>query len=82
MQTIADETRQGLPYFGNDLAGVDPIGNSHDSHLSLSHVPGRWLDALLNVNAAGHDRRRQVIDPSPAGPMRRRNGRDGLAGPA
>ena len=63
MQTIADETRQGLPYFGNDLAGVDPIGNSHDSHLSLSHVPGRWLDALLNAEALpGMTVDSQVID--------------------
>lgn len=51
MQSIADEAHDGLPYFGNDMAGFEPIGNTHDGFLSLSHVPGRWLDALLNAES-------------------------------
>jgi len=50
----------GLPYFRNTMAGKRPNagkptdntpGNGHHPSYSLSHVAGRWLDALLNAEA-------------------------------
>lgn len=49
MQRIFDHLHDELPFFGNDVAGVEVIGNTHNAYFSLSHIPGRWLDGLLSA---------------------------------
>ena len=44
-----DPKRNMLPYFGNVMSQGSDFGNSHDSGCSLSHIPGRWLNALLEA---------------------------------
>ena len=60
MQRWFDWEHGGLPFFRNTMAGKrphaeippgQPLGNGHHPSYSLSHVPGRWLDALLNAEA-------------------------------
>ena len=59
MQTWFDWDHDGLPYFGNTMCGArlgvavtgDRPGNFHHPSYSMSHIPGRWLDALLNAQA-------------------------------
>jgi hypothetical protein len=48
MQLLFDPEHEGLPYFGNLMSGENPL-NYHHSNFSISHVPGRWLNALLNA---------------------------------
>ncbi len=48
MQTFLDPEHGWLPYFGNNMAGEE-FGNRLDTGLSVSHVPGRWLNALLSA---------------------------------
>lgn len=48
MRRQFDPDHGHLPYFENVLSGSDP-GNFHHMSFSMSHVPGRWLDALLNA---------------------------------
>ncbi|MCQ6559447.1 hypothetical protein [Paenibacillus mendelii] len=48
MQQQFDPQHNRLPYFGNIMSGPEP-GNSHFTNYSISHVPGRWLNALLNA---------------------------------
>lgn len=43
-----DWTHDGLPFFGNHV-GQEGLINTHHSSYSMSHVPGRWLNALLNA---------------------------------
>ena len=51
MHKVLDPDHGYLPYFGNVMSGDDP-GNAHHVNYSLSHVPGRWLNALLNAEDA------------------------------
>lgn len=48
MQQMYDPLHDDLPYFFNHMAGSEP-GNGHHESYSLSHIPGRWLNALLNA---------------------------------
>ena len=48
MQSFFDPTHGGLPFFGNVMVG-EPWGNTHHASFSMAHVPGRWLNALLNA---------------------------------
>lgn len=51
MQILFDPAHNHLPYFSNVMSGSDPC-NGHHSNYSISHVPGRWLNALLNAEDA------------------------------
>jgi hypothetical protein len=48
MQQLLDPEHDNLPYFSNVMSGDDPHNGHHES-FSLSHIPGRWLNALLNA---------------------------------
>lgn len=48
MTFFFDPRHDFLPFFGNTMVG-ESIGNSHHSSFSMSHIPGRWLNALLNI---------------------------------
>lgn len=48
MTCFYDEAHEGLPFFGN-LVTEPGFGNSHHPSFSMSHIPGRWLNALLNA---------------------------------
>src|SRR5690606_4917158 len=48
MQQMLDNDHDNLPYFGNVMSGDDPR-NFHYYNFSLGHIPGRWLNALLNA---------------------------------
>lgn len=48
MQHWFDWEHGGLPFFGNTMSGPTP-GNTHHTSFSMSHIPGRWLGALLNA---------------------------------
>jgi len=50
MQRLFDPRRGGLPYFFNTMSGPTP-SNGHHVSFSISHIPGRWLNALLNAEA-------------------------------
>ena len=48
MQQLFDPGHDNLPYFSNYASGPDPrVG--HSASYSMAHVPGRWLNALLNA---------------------------------
>lgn len=49
MQEFYDKEHGYLPYFGNYMSGGNKFGNWHDFSYSLSHMLGRWLNALLNA---------------------------------
>lgn len=51
MQSLLDPSRNYAPYFGNVMSGNDPC-QSHARHYTAGHVPGRWLNALLNAESA------------------------------
>ena len=48
MHKMLDPDHNRLPYFYNQVVGPD-IGLSHHISYSLSHVPGRWLNAILSA---------------------------------
>lgn len=48
MQQMFDANHDNLPYMENYLLGSDPR-NRHNLWCSMSHVPGRWLNALLTA---------------------------------
>ena len=48
MMTFFDPNRGNLPYFGNSMTGEN-WGNTHADVYSLAHIPGRWLNGLLNA---------------------------------
>lgn len=48
MTTFYDPRHEGLPFFANEMTGA-AWGNAHHQSFSMAHVPGRWLNALLNV---------------------------------
>lgn len=49
MQHLFDSKHDNLPFFENMMAGGAFFGNSHHPTYSVSHIPGRWLNALLNA---------------------------------
>ncbi len=62
MQLQFDPDHHELPYFSNRMSGDNPM-NYHHVSFSLSHVPGRWLDALLNAeDTVGAKVSEEVID--------------------
>lgn len=53
MQTFFNPKHNGLPYFANRMANDEQFGNWNKyATMELSHMPGRWLDALLSAEAA------------------------------
>lgn len=52
MQTFFDPAKEMLPFFHNLMIGEAKIGNGHHESFSMSHVPGRWLNALLHAEDA------------------------------
>ncbi len=63
MQRLFDPKHDRLPFFGNLMAGGDFFGNRLHPAYSISHVPGRWLNALLNAqDAAGLPVDEEAID--------------------
>jgi hypothetical protein len=52
MMNLFDPSHDNLPYFGNVMSGPDPKNTHHES-FSLSHIPGRWLNALVSVEDLG-----------------------------
>ncbi len=48
MNSWFDPRYENLPFFGNGMTG-EHIGNSHHDSFSMAHIPGRWLNALLNA---------------------------------
>ena len=48
MQAFYSSKHGFLPFFGNEMAGTS-IGNSINPSYSMSHMPGRWLNALLTA---------------------------------
>ncbi len=48
MLSFYDTQHGNLPFFGNEMAG-ERIGNSLNPSYSMSHMPGRWLNALLSA---------------------------------
>lgn len=48
MMTFFDPVHGNIPYFGNAMTGED-WGNSHSTTFSMAHIPGRWLNGLLNA---------------------------------
>lgn len=48
MQHLFDPEHDRMPYFSNVMSGDDPR-NGHHASFSMSHIPGRWLNALLNA---------------------------------
>lgn len=51
MYEFFDPNRDGLPFFGNSMSNDETFGNSHDTSFSISHIPGRWLNAILNAKS-------------------------------
>lgn len=49
MEHFYDQEHDGLPFFWNSMCGGHYFGNAHHSTYSMSHIPGRWLNALLNA---------------------------------
>lgn len=49
MEHFYDQEHDGLPFFWNSMCGGSYFGNAHHSTYSMSHIPGRWLNALLNA---------------------------------
>lgn len=49
MQRLFDLSSDPLPYFWNVLSGGDYCGNKPHSSYSISHIPGRWLNALVSA---------------------------------
>lgn len=49
MQLLFDPKHDRLPFFWNMMCGGDFVGNQHHPTYSISHIPGRWLNALLNA---------------------------------
>lgn len=61
MQKMVDPAHGNLPYFSNIMSGSDP-GNGHHPSVSMGHMPGRWLNALLNAeDAVGVRLNEQII---------------------
>lgn len=61
MQRLLDPSCDNLPYMVNCMSGLDPK-NEHHAIYSMAHVPGRWLNALLNAeDAVGIDLDEQVV---------------------
>ena len=51
MEQMLDPGHDNLPYFSHIASGPDPrVG--HSASYSMAHVPGRWLNALLNAEDA------------------------------
>lgn len=48
MMTFFDPNHDNIPYFGNSMTG-ECWGNSHSTTFSMAHIPGRWLNGLLNA---------------------------------
>jgi hypothetical protein len=49
------DSRHGqLPFFGNRMTG-ERFGNVHHESFSMAHIPGRWLNALLNAQDVLHE---------------------------
>lgn len=48
MMTFFDPNHGNIPYFGNAMTG-ERWGNSHSTTFSMAHIPGRWLNGLLNA---------------------------------
>ncbi|MEG0494357.1 MAG: hypothetical protein RR696_14275, partial [Clostridia bacterium] len=48
MTCFFDSEHNDLPFFGNSMTQAN-FGNSHHSSFSMAHIPGRWLNALLNA---------------------------------
>ncbi len=48
MNSWLDPQHEDLPFFGNLMTGDNP-GNGHHDSFSMAHIPGRWLNALLNA---------------------------------
>src|SRR5262249_26140959 len=47
MRLLFDREHGGLPFFRNEMTGPRACNRHHPSY-SMSHVPGRWLDALVD----------------------------------
>lgn len=52
MQRLFDPKHDRLPFFWNMMSGGAFFGNRHHPTYSISHVPGRWLNALLSAQDA------------------------------
>ncbi len=50
MMTFFDPHHGNLPFFGNCMTGEN-WGNTHSTTFSMAHIPGRWLNGLLNAEA-------------------------------
>ena len=48
MMTFFDPNHGNIPYFGNCMTGEN-WGNAHSTTFSMAHIPGRWLNGLLNA---------------------------------
>lgn len=63
IQFFYDKEHGNLPYFGNVMAGGDYFGNKLHTSYSLSHIPGRWLNALLNAeDVLGKEIDESIVD--------------------
>ena len=51
MQQLFDQKQNNLPYFGNCMTSGADFGNTHHKSFSPSHIPGRWLAALLSAES-------------------------------
>lgn len=61
MQQMLDPAHDNLPYFSNLMSGSDPR-NGHHASVSMGHMPGRLLNALLNAeDAVGVKLNEQII---------------------
>ena len=50
MREFYDPRHENLPFFGNLVSGDGcEIGNFHYFSACVAHIPGRWLNALLNA---------------------------------
>lgn len=49
MQEFYDPKRRYLPFFHNSMTKGEHFGNRHHDGFSVSHIPGRWLNGLLNI---------------------------------
>lgn len=62
MTFFFDPRHDFIPFFGNMMVG-ESFGNSHHPSFSMSHIPGRWLNALLNIeNTLGIEVDKQAIE--------------------
>lgn len=48
MNEFFDPRYDDIPFFSNEMTG-EGWGNGHHSSFSMAHIPGRWLNALLNA---------------------------------